>query len=121
MHLYPKVERKKRSFKNVKKQVLPMQSMSLKEIIQRFVRKESLPIAKEGFYEDRMGDLEKMSKEDITIQHERAALLKEQISKAQKRMAKKQKDEQEKIDSEKAAAERKSGQASAASSMEEKV
>lgn len=53
--------------------VVPNQSMSLREILRRFVRKESLPVSQEGIYEERMGDLEKMSKEDIVIRHERAA------------------------------------------------
>lgn len=124
LHLYPPVKVRGKSFKGVKVVSVPNQSMTLAEIIKRFKRRESLPVEKQGFYEDRMGDLEKMSREDITVQMERAADLKQKIKAAEKRMetkAKKQKDEQEKANSQKAAAEGKSGQAGASSSVEEKV
>lgn len=58
------------SFKNVHKHVIPKQSMTIKEIFARFVRKESLPIEREGYYEDRYGDLEKLAKRDIVDQME---------------------------------------------------
>lgn len=76
--LYPtalKFKRKKQEFG--KKQTVPNQSMSLQEIIKRFIRKEALPLEKEGVYEERFGDLEKLSREDITVRRERAAQLKD--------------------------------------------
>lgn len=85
MHLYPKVERKARDFKGVKEVAVPSQSMSLREIIKRFVRGESIPAKKEGFYEDRMGDLEKLANADITVQLERAEEIRQGIAKADKR------------------------------------
>jgi len=59
LRLYPPVKVTGQSFKNVKRIVLPSQSMTLREIIKRFIRKESLPIEKDGIYEDRYEDLEK--------------------------------------------------------------
>jgi len=80
MHLYPKVARKARSFKGIKEVTMPDQSMSLREIIKRFVRKESLPIQQQGFYEDRFGDLEKLAHEDIVIQLQRATEIKDWLA-----------------------------------------
>lgn len=71
--LYPKVPREPQDFKNAKRHVVPMQSMTLQEIIKRFVRKESLPIAREGTYAEGFGDLEKIAVEDMTIRDERLA------------------------------------------------
>lgn len=71
MRLYPQVTVKGKSFVGVKKHVVPMQSMSLREILRRFVRKESLPISHEGTYNDSYDyDLEKLAKEDMTVQQE---------------------------------------------------
>lgn len=75
--------------------MIPNQSMTLREIIKRFVRKESLPISKEGHYEDRYGDLEKMSKQDITTQMEMAEVLKEKIDKGRKASEARKKADQE--------------------------
>lgn len=44
--------------------VIPNQSYTLKEILQRFVRRESLPVVKEGTYADTGYDLEKVSNMD---------------------------------------------------------
>lgn len=78
--LYPKRPIKGQSFKGVKRQTLPNQSMSLQEIIKRFVKRESLPVVKDAVYEDRYDyDLEKLAKEDITVQHEVISTLKERI------------------------------------------
>lgn len=84
IRLYPQVVVSKQSFKGTKVCTLPDQSITLKEIIKRFLRKEALPISKEGLYEDRMGDLEKLANEDITVQMERAQELKATLKKAQK-------------------------------------
>jgi len=97
IYLYPKRVRPMKSFKDSKIHTVPSQAMTLKEILTRFVRREKLPVMREGIYETRMGDLEKLSREDITVQMERAEELKTNISKAQKRM----KDaEQKRIDAE---------------------
>jgi len=63
-----------------------MQSMSLREIIRRFIRKEALPIERQGIYEDRFEDLEKLGKQDITVQMERAEDLREKIDTAEKKV-----------------------------------
>lgn len=80
IRLYPPVKVARQSFAGVKKCVVPNQSMSLKEILQRFVRREALPVARQGIYEERFGDLEKLSKADITEQLERVAELKADIA-----------------------------------------
>lgn len=92
--LYPTVKVTGKSFKAVKRVTVPNQSMSLKEILQRFVRRESLPISREVVYEERFGDLEKLSKEDIVIKMQKVEELKGQIAafnKRQKDKAEKQK------------------------------
>jgi len=72
MRLYPSVVVEAQSFIGVKIVTVPMQSMSLREIIKRFVRRESLPLAQDGIYAEGLGDLEKFSREDIVVRHERA-------------------------------------------------
>lgn len=99
MRLYPVVTIIPLSFKGVKVVVVPNQSLTLKDIIKRFIRKEALPIQKEGMYEDRLGDLEKMAHEDITDQMDRVNTIKVKLAKIEK-------NEQEKNSRIKAAAER---------------
>lgn len=70
------VKVKGQSYKNAKVVVVPNQSMSLQEILRRFVRRESLPISKEGTYETRFGDLEKIQNLDITEKMEHVAKIK---------------------------------------------
>lgn len=84
IRLYPPVTVKGQSFEGVKICTVPNQSMTLKDIIKRFMRKESLPIEHQGVYAEGFGDLEKMSREDITTRHERAANLKPKLEKAWK-------------------------------------
>lgn len=61
------------SFKGSKRETVPGQSLSLREILRRFVRRESLPVSvNDGVFEHRFGDLEKMSKGDIFDQTEQA-------------------------------------------------
>lgn len=92
--LYPKVEYPTKSFKGAKKVTVPSQSMSLAEILRRFTRKESLPVEKEGVYDTRFGDLEKLKNADIVEQTEKV----QQIRKVVKRHneIKKEKEEEEK-------------------------
>lgn len=79
IRLYRPVKVTGKSFVGVKRQTVPNQSLSLREIVKRFIRREPLPVAKEGYFEDRFGDLEKISKADIVVQLERAEELKGQI------------------------------------------
>lgn len=67
------------SFVGVKRQTVPNQSLSLREIIKRFIRREPLPLSNDGVYEDRYTDLEKLSKADITVQHEYLRSVKSKI------------------------------------------
>lgn len=85
VRLYPSVKVTGRSFVGVKRVTMPNQSLSLREIVQRFIRRESLPVSHEGLYEDRFGDLEKLSRQDIVVQMERVEELKAQIDAFNKR------------------------------------
>lgn len=90
--LYPSnIVYEKKSFKGVKKVTVPSQSMSLREILTRFTRKESLPVEKDGVYETRFGDLEKLKNEDITVQHEKISEIKNAVESHQKRVDAKRK------------------------------
>lgn len=68
------------SFVGQKKLTVPSQNLSLREIIRRFVRREALPQSKDGLYEDRFGDLEKLSRMDIVEKMEKVEELKSQIA-----------------------------------------
>lgn len=85
LRLYPPVPPVLEDYRNVKVVTVPNQSMTLKDIIARFMRKESLPIEKEGIYAENLGDIEKISREDVTVRHERAADLREKINKTRAR------------------------------------
>lgn len=74
--LYPVVKDKYPDYSKTKVIVVPNQSMTLKQIIARFLRKEPLPIEKEGFYAEGFGDVEKMAKQDITTIREHGEQLK---------------------------------------------
>lgn len=91
--LYPPYTPVGKSFKGVKRCTVPNQSLSLQEIVKRFVRREPLPLTKEGIYEDRFGDLEKLKHADITEQLDRAKELQDQIANWNKRI----KDKQERL------------------------
>lgn len=96
IRLYPSSKRYKRKDQVWgKKQTVPNQSMSLQEIIRRFTRKEALPLEKDGVYEDRFGDLEKLSREDITVRRERAAQLKDWAKRGEAEYKEKQKKSEE--------------------------
>lgn len=105
MRTYPTVVVKGQSFADVKKHVVPMQSLSLKEIVKRFIRREALPISKEGIYEDRYDyDLEKLAHEDLTVQSEVHQEFKQKAVDLQEKL---KKEESEKKDALKKAAEAK--------------
>lgn len=81
LKLYPTARRVVgQSFKGVERQTVPKQSLSLKEILRRFVRREELPMTKEGVYETRFGDLEKISRMDIVDQMDYVDHLKSKIA-----------------------------------------
>lgn len=85
IHLYRSQPIAKVSFAGVQRATVPNQSMSLREIIKRFVRREPLPLMREGIYEDRFGDLEKMKHDDIVVQMENVEELKSSIDDFQKK------------------------------------
>lgn len=77
LRLYPPVKVTGKSFKHCKVIVVPDQSMKLSDIIRRFIRGEALPVSKEVFYAEGHGDLEKMSKDDLSVLYERRIALRE--------------------------------------------
>jgi len=79
LHLYPTVRVAGKSFSKEKVLTVPNQSMSLRDILLRFTRRESLPVEREGFYADNLGDLEKMGNEDITVRKEKAAAIRQRL------------------------------------------
>lgn len=104
VRLYPVFKVKGQSFKGVKRQVVPNQSLSLREIVKRFVRREQLPVHHEGLYEERFGDLEKISKQDIVEQMQKVEELKAQIRAFNKRVKDKEaKDAADKLEAERQA------------------
>lgn len=65
IRLYRPVTIKRKSFKGVKKVVVPNQSMTLQQILKRFIKREPLPVEHKGYYEDRYDyDLDKVLHED---------------------------------------------------------
>lgn len=81
---YPDVKVRRKSFKGVKRITVPNQSMSLREICQRFIRREELPLSKDGFYTTEHGDLEKLAKADFTVRAERLREVKAKVAAYQK-------------------------------------
>ena len=88
VRLYPVVKVQRKSFKDVKRVTVPNQSLSLQEIISRFIRRESLPVSKEGVYEERFGDLEKIAHEDILVQMEWAKEIRAKLANIEARWKK---------------------------------
>lgn len=101
VRLYPEIKVKGQSFKKVKTVTVPNQSMTLKEILKRFIRKESLPVQQEGIYEERMGDLEKMDKMDIVDKMEIVDEIKSDMEKVTKHR-KKEEEKKAAVEKEKA-------------------
>lgn len=91
--------RKRRTFKGVKLVAKPSDALTLLEILQRFIRKEALPVGMEGVYSDQYGDLEKLAKKDITEQMEVADQMREAAARSKKKeKEKKEKEEKERLD-----------------------
>lgn len=67
--------------------------MSLREMLRRFVRREPLPVEKEGVYIETEYDLEKIPHMDRTEQEEIHAEMKAKADKAKSKVEKKKKDE----------------------------
>jgi len=72
MHLWPRVIVVGQDFSKEKSLTVPNQNLTLRDILLRFIRKESLPVEHDGTYAENLGDLEKMQHEDLTVRHERA-------------------------------------------------
>lgn len=98
-HLYPDRKVVGQDFSGEEHVVVPNQSMSLKEILRRFIKRESLPVERQGVYAEGFGDLEKMMHEDFTQVEERVEELKKKVSDGKKKSS-------EKAAAEKAAAEK---------------
>lgn len=82
--LYPERARRGTDCSKMKRQVIPNQSMSLKEIIRRFVRREALPVTKEGIFHESDHDLEKVMTMDIVEKHELLSQVKEDVKRKKK-------------------------------------
>lgn len=109
--LYPVVARRRQDFTGVKRVTIPNQTMSLKEMFKRYVRREPLPVEKQGVYVETDYDLEKVSKMDRVDQEEiyqemkaKADSLENEIKKEDSKIkaAKKQKAEAQKAEAQKA-------------------
>lgn len=92
-----KVEIKGQDFTGEKVHTVPNQSMTLQEILKRFVRREQLPVMKDGVYETRFGDLEKLKNADITEQLDRADQLNDFIKRGKEHQDKMEKEMSEKM------------------------
>lgn len=90
--LYPAVTVAKQDYSGVKEITVPKQSLTLRQIIERFTRKEALPIEKEGFYSDQYGDLEKLLKKDITVRHEYVEKMRARLDKIEAALNQQKKD-----------------------------
>lgn len=90
--LYPSVPRVRR-VKFGKSKTVPNQAMSLREMLRRFVRREALPVEKEGVYVESEYDLEKIPFMDRTEQDAILAEQKEKTAKAKAKVDKFRKDE----------------------------
>lgn len=80
-----------------KKIVVPNQSMSLQEILERFTREEKLPIGKEINYHESEDDLEKVAKGDLVDREEFAEKMRETQRTYKRQEAQKEKAAKEKI------------------------
>ena len=70
------------SFKGIKTQTVPDQSMSLQEILERFTRNETLPVGHDHHYdEETEHDLEKVKHFDLVEKQELAQEFKDKASK----------------------------------------
>lgn len=79
MHLWPTVKITGQDFSKEKSITVPNQNLTLRDILLRFIRKESLPVDHDGMYADNLGDLEKMQHEDITVRHEKAQSIRNRL------------------------------------------
>lgn len=84
MRLYPPVKIVRQSFAGSKVCTIPNQSMTLHDIIKRFLRKESLPIEHSGVYATGFGDVEKLGNMDIVERKEYGERLGAKLKKAWK-------------------------------------
>lgn len=80
-----------------KKRTVPNQAMSLREMLRRFVRREPLPVEKQGVYIESDYDLEKLPHLDRTEQDEILAEMKGKTEKAKAKVEKKKKEDADKV------------------------
>lgn len=69
-----------------KRVTVPNQCMSLEEMLRRFVRREALPVEKQGVYVESEYDLEKLAKEDRVHQEEVLAEMKRDTESKKKKV-----------------------------------
>jgi len=92
VRLYPDVPRVRR-VRFGKSKTVPNQAMSLREMLKRFVRREALPVEKEGVYIESEYDLEKIPHMDRVEQEAILDDLKAATAKAKAKVDKKKKEE----------------------------
>lgn len=101
IRLYPPVKVVGQSFVGTKVLTVPNQSLTLKDVIRKFVRREALPIMHEGTYsEGDHGDLEKFATLDFTEQEEIVEAQKKKVSRFKEQLEKRQKEKLEKHEKE---------------------
>lgn len=85
MRVLHKTHPRKRIMSTGKKLVVPNATMSLHEMLRRFVRREQLPVEKAGSYFESDYDLEKVSKMDRVDQEEILSEMKQKTATAKKK------------------------------------
>lgn len=100
--------RKGEDYKGVEIVTVPNQSMSLKQIIQRFVKKQPLAIEKEGFYDDSGIDYEKFQRAEFAEQEEYVELQRSRVNTIRDVLAKREVEEKAKAEADKEALSQKS-------------
>lgn len=78
------------SFKDCKVLTVPNDALTIRQIIARFVRNQSLPVQKEGVYMDVGEDIEKIRKADFTEREEFLARHGEKVKSMKKKLDEKE-------------------------------
>jgi len=81
LQLYPTVKVVGQSFSGEKLVTVPDQSLSIRQILVRYVRRQVLPVSREdGIYVEGLGDLEKISREDMVDRDARIASVRAKVA-----------------------------------------
>lgn len=94
--VHREVARRPRLFPGVKARTIPDQAMSIKEMFRRFVRREPLPLERDGVYVESEYDLEKISHMDTIEKREILEEMREKVSAKDAKVKRAQKEKEEK-------------------------